>query len=63
MMDTLFALSTLAAFALIGGAIYLWKRDRKRSLLMLAAGVVLLFNVVMWSTMPSAPPAPPPPAQ
>lgn len=62
-MDILFSLSTLTSFALIGGGLYLWRRDRKRSLLMLTAGVVVLFNVLMWSTMPSMPPAMPAPVQ
>lgn len=56
--DWVFTVATLVSFALIGGAAYLWRRDRKRSLLMAAAGAVLLFNVVMWSTLPAAPPPP-----
>ncbi|QMW22000.1 hypothetical protein [Sandaracinobacteroides saxicola] len=58
MIDALLALGVLVSFALVGGGLWLWRRDRKRALLMLAAGVVLLFNIVMWSTLPVMPTLP-----
>lgn len=52
------ALAALASFALIGGGLWLWNRDRKRSLLMLLAAAITLFNLYSWTTMPKAPPGP-----
>ncbi len=49
------ALAVLASFALIGGGLWLWKRDRKRSLLMLLAAAVTLLNLYSWTTLPQAP--------
>jgi hypothetical protein len=51
MPGTILSLLMLAGLALLGGAAYLLvgKRDRKRALLMIAAGVVLLGNVAIWA--------------
>jgi LPXTG-motif cell wall-anchored protein len=46
------SLAMLAGFALLAGAAYLRRRDRRRALLMLAAGVVILFNVIMFTMNP-----------
>ncbi len=45
------SLAVLAAFALIGGALYLIVRQRnwKQGLLMLLAAVVLFGNVLIWT--------------
>ncbi|MBS3960468.1 MAG: hypothetical protein KGZ61_01335 [Sandarakinorhabdus sp.] len=59
MTDTLMswagALAALVSFALIGGGLRLWNRDRKRSLLMLLAAAVTLLNLYSWSTLPDSP--------
>lgn len=44
-----YGLAVLASFALAVGGLFLWKRDRKRAVLMLLVAVVTLFNVWMWS--------------
>jgi hypothetical protein len=51
MPGTILSLLMLAGLALLGGAAYLLvgKRDRKRALLMIAAGVVMLGNVAIWA--------------
>ena len=49
------ALAVLASFALIGGGLWLWRRDRKRALLMLLAAAVTLVNLYSWTTMPDPP--------
>jgi len=54
-MAFLLSFSVLAAFALVGGGLYLWKRDRKRALLMLAAAGVTFLNLFMWTGMPRPP--------
>jgi hypothetical protein len=48
---TLFSIMVLAAFALIGGGIYLLtrRRDTKKGVLMLICAAVLLGNVVIWT--------------
>lgn len=55
MIAILLSLAALAAFALVGGGLYLWKRDRKRALLMLAAASVTFINLYMWTSMPRPP--------
>ena len=47
----LLSIMVLAAFALVGGGLYLLlkRRDTKRGALMLAAALVLLGNVVIWT--------------
>lgn len=41
----------LAAFALIGGAIYLWRTggESRHIILMLTAALVMVANAVIWS--------------
>ena len=47
-METLLAVLMLAGFALVGGAIILFRRgDRKKALLMLVAGLVMFANVAV----------------
>ena len=48
------SVAMLAVFALGAGGIYLWakKGDRQRGLLMMAAAIVILANVLIW-TVPS----------
>jgi hypothetical protein len=53
MIDLLLTLGMLAVAALLWGSFRLWKRDRRRAVLMAVAGAVILFNIVMWSTMPT----------
>lgn len=55
MIAWLLSLAALAAFVLIGGGLYLWRRDRRRALLMLGAATVTLLNLYLWSTMPRPP--------
>jgi hypothetical protein len=61
MTDLLYALAMLGALAMALGGLWMWRRDRKRALLLLAAATVTLVNVLSWSTLPSpqgvAPPA------
>lgn len=58
MRDLVLSLVALAALALIGGGIWLMARrhEMKRGGLMLLAGLVLLFNVWSWGTLPARPP-------
>ncbi len=42
-------LAMIAAAILIIGAIRLFRRDRQRALLMLAAALVLVVNVAIWT--------------
>jgi LPXTG-motif cell wall-anchored protein len=51
MPGTILSLLMLAGFAMTGGGIYLLakKRDRKRGILMVAAGVVMFVNVAIWA--------------
>ena len=51
MLATVLSIVMLAAFALIGGAIYLWRKLglRKQALLMLALAGIALVNVAIWS--------------
>lgn len=43
------AIAMLAVFALSAGGAALWKRDRKRAVLMLVAALVLFANVLIWT--------------
>ena len=54
-MDTVLSIVVLAAVALIGGAIYLWRRGgaNKQAALMLVLAVVMIANVLIW-TLPDA---------
>lgn len=61
MTDLLYGLAMLGALALALGGLWMWRRDRKRAILLLAAATVTLVNVISWSTLPApqgvAPPA------
>jgi hypothetical protein len=48
---TLLSITVIAAFLLGGGGVRMIavKRDRKKGLLMLIAGLVLLANVLIWT--------------
>ena len=53
-MDTVLSVVTLAAIALVAGAIYLWRKGvRKQAGLMLVLAVVMVVNVLIW-TLPDA---------
>lgn len=50
MADFALSLTMLAALALLGGAVVLWRRgERQKALLMAAAALVALANVAIWS--------------
>lgn len=49
MSGLLLGIAMLAVFALIAGSIVLWKRDRRRALLMAACAIVILGNVLIWT--------------
>ena len=49
-MDTVLSVVTLAAIALVAGAIYLWRKGvRKQAGLMLVLAVVMAVNVLIWT--------------
>lgn len=50
-VDTVLSIVTLAAFALVAGAFYLWRRGgaRKQAGLMLVLAVVMIVNVLIWT--------------
>ena len=50
MLDLVLSLVVLAALALFGGALILWRRGthRKQALLMVLMGVVMMVNVAIW---------------
>jgi hypothetical protein len=58
MRALLLSLVAIAALALIGGGIWLMARrhEMKRGGLMLLAGLILLFNLWSWGTLPARPP-------
>ena len=53
-MDTILSVVMLVAIALVGGAIFLWRRDglKKQVWLMLVLAVVMIVNVLIW-TLPN----------
>jgi LPXTG-motif cell wall-anchored protein len=55
LVATMLSIAVLAAFALIGGGLWLLvkKRDRKQGLLMLLAAIVTLVNVLIWTIPPA----------
>lgn len=55
MLDTVLAITVLAAILLVLGAYFLWRRtgNRKNALLMLLLAAVALANVAIW-TLPDA---------
>ena len=50
-MDTLLSVLMVLAAALVGGAIFLWRRDgpKKQVWLMLVLAVVMIANVLIWT--------------
>ena len=50
-MDLILSIVVLAAIALTGGAIWLWRRDgaQKQVWLMLVLAVVMIVNVLIWT--------------
>lgn len=56
MADLALSLTMLAALALLGGAVVLWRRgERRKALLMATAALVALANVSIWSLPAPAP--------
>lgn len=51
MLPTVLSLLVLAAIALTGGAIYLWRKPgmRRQALLMLALAAIALVNLAIWT--------------
>ena len=49
MASALLALAMLAAFILLIGGVKLVARDRQRGLLMIAAAIVIVANVLIWT--------------
>ena len=51
MADLALSITMLAAFALLAGGAVLWAKrgERRKGLTMIAAGLVALANVVIWS--------------
>lgn len=62
LVSVMLSLGVLAALLLIGAGIWALMRGRgvtrQRAWLMIAVGLVTLVNVIMWATMPAAPPRP-----
>jgi hypothetical protein len=56
MTDLLYGLAMLGALGLGIGGIWMWRRDRMRALLLVAASLVTLGNVWSWSTLPAPDP-------
>lgn len=52
MTDLLYGLAMLGALALAAGGLWMWRRDRRRAVLLLLAAAVTLFNVWSWSSLP-----------
>jgi hypothetical protein len=53
-MDTVLSVVALAAFSLVAGAIYLWRKGvRKQAGLMFVLAVVMVVNVLIW-TLPDS---------
>lgn len=63
MNDFVPSITVLAIIALLGGAVYLWRKHgyRKQALLMVVLALVMGVNVVIW-TSPTPAPAPAEPA-
>lgn len=50
MLDTALSLMMLMGIALLGGAVFLWRRgERKRPLLMVILAAVMALNVAIWT--------------
>ena len=53
-MNTVLSLMVLTAFALVGGAVFAWRRgQRKQAGLMVVLAAVMALNVAIW-TLPGA---------
>ncbi len=54
-MATVLSLLVLTMFALIGGAVFLWRRGgaRRQALLMLVLAAVIAVNIAIW-TLPDS---------
>ena len=52
MNDFVPAITVLAIIALLGGAFYLWRKhnNRKQALLMVVLALVMVVNVVIWTS-------------
>ncbi|MBB3359640.1 MULTISPECIES: hypothetical protein [unclassified Novosphingobium] len=51
MMDTVLSLLVLATVALIGGAVFFWRRgERKRPALMLGMAFLIVADLAVWLT-------------
>jgi drug/metabolite transporter superfamily protein YnfA len=59
MSDFVSSITMLAAFALLAGAFYLWRKQKaaKQALLMALLAFVMLANVVIWTIPEPVPPA------
>lgn len=51
MAETVLSLMVLTALALLGGAVWLWRRQRagRQALLMLGLAAVIAVNVALWA--------------
>jgi hypothetical protein len=56
MLSTVLSVLVLAAFALVGGAIWLWRKPgmRRQALLMLVLAGIAVVNVAIWTLPDSA---------
>jgi hypothetical protein len=52
--DLLYGFAMLGALGLAIAGLSVWRRDRRRSLLLLAVALVTAFNVWSWSSLPGA---------
>ena len=52
MLNFALSLMVLTTLALTGGALLIWRRQRKQALLMLVLAVILAANVAIW-TLPT----------
>ncbi len=59
MLDTALSLMMLASVALLGGAVFLWRKgERQRPLLMVVLAAVMAVNVGIWTLPDSSGSAP-----
>lgn len=58
MSAILLSFATLVALILMIGGFWLWMHDRRRSMLMFAASLVILLNLWLWTTMLEPPASP-----
>lgn len=51
MLSTVLSILVLAAFALVAGAVYLWRKPgmRKQALLMLVLAAIAVVNIAIWT--------------